>query len=102
MEAFTPGFLDFLNRSLPRNAVINTAFSNFMFTYYQNENRLRSDIRITDGTNHEYLILLNRQILFENGLRQFLKDLRPYDAFRLDGVPLISIYKVKAPTLEGK
>ena len=102
MEAFTPRFLDFLNRSLPPNAVVNAAFSNFMFAYYQNENRLRPDIRITDETDAEYLILLTRKSTFEKDAHFLLKNVRPYDALRLDGVPLISIYKVKGLKLEGK
>lgn len=102
MEAFTPGFLDYLNRSLPPNVVVDAGISNFMFAYYQKESRLRSDIRFTDETDAEYLILLTRQSTFEEGAHFLLENVRPYNAFRLDGVPLISIYKVKAPTLEGK
>ncbi len=95
MEAFTPRFLDFLNRSLPPNALVNATFSNFMFAYYQKENRLRSDIRFTDETDAEYLILLTRQSTLGEGAHWMLKNARPYDALRLDGVPLISIYKLE-------
>lgn len=95
MEAFTPGFLDHLNRSLPPNAVVNAAIGNFMFAYYQNENRLRRDIRISEEADPEYLILLTRQSTFEKSAHFLLKNVRPDDALRLDDVPLISIYKLK-------
>jgi hypothetical protein len=95
MEAFTPEFLDFLNRTLPPNTVINASVSNFMFEYYQTQNRLRQDIRITDETDFQYLILLTRLSTFREDDHAILKSVRPYNAFRLDGVPLVSIYKMK-------
>lgn len=96
MEAFTPEFLRFLNKELPPNAVINPSLSGFMFAYYQRENRLRKDIRITDKEDFDYYILLVRQSTFSQFERAlFTTTPRPYNTFRLDGVPLISIYKAK-------
>ena len=96
MEAFTPKFLKFLNEELPPNAVINASFSNFMFEYYQEENRLRRDIRITENSDFDYYILLVRQSNFSKFDRALLTTIpHPYDAFRFDGVPLITIYKAK-------
>ena len=78
------------------NAVINPSFSDFMFVYYQKENRLRKDIRITDKEDFDYYILLVRESTFsEFDHALFTTNPHPYDTFRLDGVPLISIYKAK-------
>lgn len=101
MEAFTPDFLDLLNRSLPQNAIINATFCNVMLEYYQKENRLRPDFVITDK-KADYYILLNRQSTLGESTLRFLKTVPPDEALRLDGVPLISIYKVKGSIPEGK
>lgn len=97
MEAYTPGFLRFLNKELPPNAKVNALFSNIMLLYYQKEDRLRPDIRITDGENFDYYILLNRRSIFTEKEDAFLAS-RPrlYDASRLDSVPLILIFKMRA------
>lgn len=96
MEAFTPDFLSFLNDRLPPHAVINASFSNFMLAYYQKENRLRHDIVITDGEDFDYFILLNRRTTVSERDLPFLASRdRLYDALRLDGVPLILIYKAR-------
>ena len=96
MEAFTPEFLRSLNKELPPNAAINASFSNFMFEYYQKETRLRRDIRITENSDFDYYILLARQSSFSGfDHALFTTNPRPYNTFRLDGVPLISIYKAK-------
>jgi hypothetical protein len=96
MEAFTPELLRRLNASLPPNAAINASFANFMFEYYQQENRLRLDIQITEEDDFDYYILLNRKSTFSERDLAFVAT-KPYlhDALRLDGVPLISIYKVR-------
>ena len=94
MEAYAPGFLRRLNKELPPNAQVNALFSNFMLLYYQKENRLRPDIRITDGEVFDYYILVNRRSIFTEKEDAFLAS-RPriHDAWRLDGVPLILVFK---------
>jgi 4-amino-4-deoxy-L-arabinose transferase-like glycosyltransferase len=94
MEAFTPEFLGRLNKELPPNAVINAAISNFMFEYYQQRGRLRPDIRISDE-NFEYVVLLNRRSVLGEGAKSLIENVQPHEALRLDGVPLILIYKVR-------
>ena len=95
MEAFTPEFLSFLNKELPPNAAVNASFSNFMFNYYQKENRLRRDIRITDSGDFEYYILLTRRP-FSQADRLFIhNNPRPYTSMLLHGVPLVSVYRVE-------
>jgi len=93
MEALSPEFLAFLNRELPANAVINASFSNFMFRYYQEENRLRPDIRITDESGYDYYVLLNRQGTFSKADRAVLAA-RPsrYVSWGFAGVPLILMF----------
>ncbi len=95
MEALNPNFLKHLDDHLPRNAVVNAFLSNFMLTYYQRDGRLRKDIRISENTDAQYTILLNRRSTFGEGALILLKFVRPYDAFRLDGVPLVLIYDVR-------
>jgi len=70
MEAITPGFLKSLNEGLPKNATINASFANFMFIYYQNEGRLRRDIRISGKQPFDYYILLNRRSVHSPRERQ--------------------------------
>lgn len=94
MEAFTPDFIDFLNRKLPQNSVINASFSNFMFEYYQEEGRLRQDFRITEKEDFDYYILLNRRSA-SSGVKRVLsrEDLKSYASVQLASVPLVLVYK---------
>jgi hypothetical protein len=89
MEAYTPGFLRFLNRELPPNAVINASFSNFMFEYLQKENRLRPDIRITGGSDFDFFIQLNRGSFLSREDRAALAAPPFFPVWTLDGVPLV-------------
>jgi hypothetical protein len=93
LEVFTPAFLKSLNNDLPPNATVNALFGNFMLTYYQTENRLRPDIRVTDGEDFDYYILVFRRGLFREQEEAFLAS-RPrlYRAWRLDGAPLILMF----------
>ncbi|MFQ5542215.1 MAG: ArnT family glycosyltransferase [Candidatus Binatia bacterium] len=93
MEALTPNFLQFLNRDLPPNAVISGGETNYMLAYYQMEKRLRRDIRITDDMNFDYYLLLNRRSMFGPFHRALATGGRPYATVRLQGVPLVYLYK---------
>ena len=98
MEAFTPDFLKLLNEKLPPHATINATVSNVIFEYYQKEGRLRPDIKFTDGKDFNYYIRLTRfstLIKAEENLNLKIKNLDPNTVIYLDGVPLISIYKVR-------
>lgn len=96
MEALTPKFIQFLNGELPPNAVVNAASSNFMLQYYQRHKRLRPDIRIADTNDSDYYILLNRKSFFsQEDWLVFWRNLRPYAAVELQGVPLVSMYKLR-------
>jgi hypothetical protein len=93
MEALTPEFLQFLNRDLPPNTVISGGETSYMLAYYQMEKRLRHDIRITNDTDFDYYLLLNRRSMFGPYHRALAKSVRPYVAVRLHGVPLVYLYK---------
>lgn len=93
MDAITPEFLRFLNRRLPANATIHSAFSNFMFKYYQQEKLLRPDIKITDSTDFDYFILLNRRSMILPEHEALLATNPIFDTWRFDGVPLIFVVK---------
>ncbi len=96
MEAFTPDFLLYLDRKLPPNAVVNASFANFMFQYYQKENRLRADLQFTQNENSDYYILLTRRSVWsKEDWRLFNAD-SPIAAVRLGDVPLVSVYNLPA------
>lgn len=96
MEAFTPDFLRFLNDKLPANAPINASFANFMFAYYQKENRLRKDIRVVDKDGEfDYYVLLTRRSVWSRKERKLFSNHLPFAAVRLGDVPLASVYKIK-------
>jgi 4-amino-4-deoxy-L-arabinose transferase-like glycosyltransferase len=96
MEAFNPRFLGFLDRELSPGSALNASFGNFMFVYYQRHGRLRGDVRITDGTDFDLYVLLNRPSAFDED-RVFLAT-RPVvrDLWCLRGAPLILIYGKRA------
>ncbi|HWO42213.1 MAG TPA: glycosyltransferase family 39 protein [Candidatus Eisenbacteria bacterium] len=99
MEAMTPDFLTTLNTRLPLNARLNGFFANFMLRYYQQENRLRHDIEITDGSSFDYYLLLNRRsILLARNLSLPKKDLRPFLSVQIATVPLVSVFKFAPPS----
>lgn len=96
MDAMNPQFLSYLNDKLPPHAVINAYFSNTMLEFYQREGRLRQDLRVTNGAEFEYYIFLNRQSIPAADDPSFAKTLPVLeDAFRVNGVPLILIYKAR-------
>lgn len=98
MEAMTPDFLKSLNEKLPKNAIINASFANFMFTYYQSEGRLRRDIRISSKQPFDYYILLNRRSVLTPRERQLtLASLTPYLSVTVAGVPLVYVWDFKKP-----
>ena len=99
MEAFTPKFLQQLNETLPRNAIVNASIANFMFTLYQKENRLRPDIKITEGQNFDYYVLLNRRSALGPRERRLMQaPIKPFLSVDLAGVPLVSVFEFKIPT----
>lgn len=103
MEAFTPKFLKFLNEKLPPNAVIYASYSNFMFQYYQNEGRLRRDLRIVEKGDFDYFILLNRRsVLSQAGGTLIKENPAPYAYVGLAGVPLVFVYQTKNINTETK
>ncbi len=96
MEAFTPEFLQFLNEKLPPKATINASFANFMFAYYQKENRLRPDMQITDKEiGFDYYVLLTRRSSWSRKEQRLFSSHLPFAAVRLGDVPLVSVYEVR-------
>ena len=102
MEAFTPELLESLNENLPRNAAVNASIANFMFRLYQKENRLRSDIKITDAPVFDYYVLLNRRTALGPRERRLMDaPVKPFLSVDLAGVPLVSVFEFK-PTAMGR
>ena len=98
MEAFTPDFIRSLNDNLPRNTRVNASVANFMFTFYQKEERLRPDIKITDGQSFDYYVILNRRTALGPKERKLINSrTKPFLAIDLAGVPLVSVFEFKTP-----
>jgi hypothetical protein len=98
MEAFTPSFITALNESLPQNAVVNASFANFMFSYYQKEGRLRSDVKLSDTWPFDYYVLLNRRSVLQPRDRAlFNRSDRAYLSVSVAGVPLVGVFATQKP-----
>jgi hypothetical protein len=93
MEVLNGGFVDFLSGLLPPGAAMNASFANFMFGYYQREGRFRKDVRITDGADFDYYVLLNRPSAYleDRVFRNTRLELLTTWEFRT--VPLVLIYR---------
>jgi hypothetical protein len=100
MEAFNPEFLRYLNNKLPPKAVVNASFGNFMFQYYQKETRLRPDIQFTDKENADYYVLLTRRSVWSKKEWNLFNKNSALAAVRLGTVPLVLVYRLRAPPLE--
>ncbi len=99
MEAFTPKFLRALNEHLPRNASVNASVANFMFDFYQKESRLRQDVKITDGQNFNYYVLLNRRTALGPRERRLIDaPIKPFLRVDLAGVTLVSVFEFNTLT----
>ncbi len=98
MEAFTPKVLQSLNKRLPRNAIVNASAANFMFRFYQKEQRLRPDVKITDGGSFDYYVILNRRSILGPRERRLLDaPIKPFLSVDLRGVPLVSVFQFNNP-----
>jgi len=93
MEALTPKVLQLLNQELPSNAVITARNANYMFDYYQKENRLRPDFQITAGMDYDYYIFQNRVSMYTEFDKKLVLNVPPYKTVSIYGVPLVYIYK---------
>jgi len=95
MEAFTPEFLRNLDATLPLNATINASVAKFMFEYYKNHGRLRSDLKFTDKPPFDYYLLLNRQSVLSPAERALFRTVNPVVSVELAGVPLAAAFKIE-------
>jgi 4-amino-4-deoxy-L-arabinose transferase-like glycosyltransferase len=98
MEAITPSFLQHLNEKLPQNAAVNGLFANFMLEYYQQQGKLRRDIKIVNDEPFDYTLVLNRRsALGTLAVRRQLDHLKngqpPLASVSLAGVPLVMLYE---------
>jgi hypothetical protein len=98
MEAITPSFLNYLNEKLPQNARVNGLFANFMLEYYQQQGKLRRDIKIANSEPFDYTLVLNRRsVLGTIATRRQLDHLKngrqPLASVSLGGVPLVMLYE---------
>jgi hypothetical protein len=95
MEAFNPEFLRYLNNKLSPKAIVNASFANFMFEYYQQENRLRLDIQFTQNENADYYVLLTRRSVWSRKEWHLFNTDSPIAVVRLGDVPLVSLYQLQ-------
>ncbi|HEY6197480.1 MAG TPA: hypothetical protein VI231_02625, partial [Candidatus Binatia bacterium] len=94
----TPSFLNYLNEKLPQNARVNGLFANFMLEYYQQQGKLRRDIKIANSEPFDYTLVLNRRsVLGTIATRRQLDHLKngrqPLASVSLGGVPLVMLYE---------
>jgi hypothetical protein len=99
LEAFTPDFVNALNKELPTHATVNASFGNWMLLYYQKEGRLRNEVKIADTGQFDYYVLLNRRSALSPRERSLVNG--PYQTFlsvTLAQVPLVSVFEFKKPS----
>jgi dolichyl-phosphate-mannose-protein mannosyltransferase len=102
MEAITPNFVQALNDNLPKNAAVYASFSNFIFNYYQKEGQLRRDIKISDGRQFDFYLLLNRRGALSPRERNLMEArVQPYLSIGVDGVPLVALFDFRNPRTIG-
>jgi hypothetical protein len=105
MEAITPPFLKYLNETLPSGAVLNGLAANFMLEFYQQEGRLRRDIKITEDAGFDYILLLNRRSIVNALPRSKLAVLNgrehPDASVSAGGVPLVMLYRTGPENCRG-
>jgi len=103
MEAITPNFLRTLNDKLPMNASVNASIANFMFSIYQKEGRLRSDIKLTDGQSFNYYVIIHRRSAMAPKERRLINaPIKPFLTVDIAGVPLVSVFEFKTLTIPSK
>jgi dolichyl-phosphate-mannose-protein mannosyltransferase len=98
MEAYTPDFIEYLNKQLSPNATLNGLASNFILLYYQKEGKLRGDVKITDVEPFDYAVVLNRRSVIAAtppNKRGFMITKTPAAAVSVGGVPLVLFYRLK-------
>ena len=101
MEAITPNFVKALNENLPKNAAVYASASNFIFTYYQKEGLVRRDIKISDGREFDFYLLLNRRSALSPRERNLMEArVQPYISTSVDGVPLVSVFEFKKSVIK--
>ncbi len=98
LEALNPKFLTLLNKTLPENASITASFANFMLSFYQRENRLRQDIKITQGAPFDFYLLVNRRSVLGPRERTLMNaGVRPFASVRVDDTTLVAVYDFRKP-----
>jgi hypothetical protein len=83
---------------LPQNARVNGLFANFMLEYYQQQGKLRRDIKIANSEPFDYTLVLNRRSvlgpLAAGHQLDYIKDGQaPLASVSLGGVPLVMLYE---------
>jgi hypothetical protein len=69
-----------------------------MFLFYQREQRLREDIRITDGQTFQFYILLNRRTALGPREKRLIDSaVVPFLSNDLASVPLVSVFEFNKP-----
>ena len=98
MEALNPKLLEILNKTLPENASITASFANFMLSFYQRENRLRQDIKITAGSPFDFYLLVNRRSTLGPRERILMNaGVRPFASIRVADTTLVAVYDFRKP-----
>jgi len=98
LEALNPDFLQILNERIPENATITASFANFMLRFYQQEGRLRKDIKITAERPFDFYVLVNRRSVLGPRERNLMNArVIPFASVSVADVPLVVVYDFRKP-----
>jgi 4-amino-4-deoxy-L-arabinose transferase-like glycosyltransferase len=93
LEALNPELLDTLNKTLPENATITASFANFMLRFYQQEGRLRKDIKITATRPFDFYLLVNRRSVLGPRERNLMNaGVKAFASVGVADTPLVAVY----------
>lgn len=93
LEALNPELLDTLNKTLPENAIITASFANFMLSFYQQEGRLRKDIKIATALPFDFYLLVNRRSVLGPRERNLVNaGVKTFASVSVTDTPLVAVY----------
>jgi hypothetical protein len=93
LEALNPELLDTLNKTLPENAIITASFANFMLSFYQQEGRLRKDIKIATALPFDFYLLVNRRSVLGPRERNLVNaGVKTFASVSVADTPLVAVY----------
>lgn len=94
-DAVTADFRAELERTLPPGARMVAYPNAEYYVQLQDLGLLRDDLRFASAPPADYLLLLGRKALLDDGWEAIYRNARPLKAVELDGVELVGLYEWK-------